>query len=147
MALDLTRRGRPIEVNLVEAFTEAAIRCEQRRLRWRGLEFDHGNEMLIANNLTSQRALTVLRVRCTSISMPAVNASSPLTCHNTRKLPVRFSYPCCHSKAPTTVRQRQIARSNRRQMCSHSQLVMRQSQHQEPAIPLPTDIQGLSGDV
>ncbi|WP_139198089.1 hypothetical protein [Sphingomonas gellani] len=52
--------GQPASVDRVRALTEAALSCGQRRLQWRGLSYDHGNEMLIANNEAGQRALTCI---------------------------------------------------------------------------------------
>ncbi|WP_298092719.1 hypothetical protein [uncultured Sphingomonas sp.] len=53
-------KGQPASVDPVRALTEAALNCGQQRLKWRGLDYDHGNEMLIANNEAGQRTLTCI---------------------------------------------------------------------------------------
>lgn len=54
------QKGRPAWVDPVRALTQAALGCGQRRFRWRGLNYDHGNELLIADNPASRRALTCI---------------------------------------------------------------------------------------
>jgi hypothetical protein len=54
------QKGRPEAVDPVRALTEAALKCGQRRFQWRGLDTDHGNEMIFANDQAGQRALTCM---------------------------------------------------------------------------------------
>jgi hypothetical protein len=54
------QRGRPALVEPVRALTEAALSCGQRRFQWRGLNYDHGNEMLLPDTQASQHALTCI---------------------------------------------------------------------------------------
>lgn len=56
----VNQKGLPAEVDPVRALTKAALNCGQRRFRWRGLNYDHSNEMLIANSRAGQRALTCM---------------------------------------------------------------------------------------
>jgi len=57
------QKGRPASVDSVRALTEAALGCGQRRLQWRGLDYDHSNEMLIANSEAGKRALICIAGR------------------------------------------------------------------------------------
>ncbi|WP_221234845.1 hypothetical protein [Sphingomonas aerophila] len=54
------QKGRATPVEPVRALSEAALGCGERRFRWRGLNYDHGNEMLITNDQASQRVLTCI---------------------------------------------------------------------------------------
>lgn len=54
------QKGRPAAVDPVRALTEAALSCGLRRFQWRGLNYDHGNEMLIASDQADQRTLTCI---------------------------------------------------------------------------------------
>lgn len=47
--------GRPAVVEPVRALTEAALSCGQRRFQWRGLNYDHDNEMLLPDSRASQQ--------------------------------------------------------------------------------------------
>lgn len=51
-------KGPPVLVDPVQALTEAALRCGQRRFDWRGLSYDHGNEMVLPNDGEVRRALS-----------------------------------------------------------------------------------------
>lgn len=51
------QRGRPAEVDAVRALTEAVLSCGQRRFEWRGLDSDHGNNLLLPNNQAGRRAI------------------------------------------------------------------------------------------
>lgn len=57
------QKGRPAAVDPVRALTQAALGCGQQRFRWRGLNFDHVNELLIEDNPASRRALTCIAGR------------------------------------------------------------------------------------
>lgn len=49
--------GKPTSIDPVPTLSEAALSCGQGRLQWRGLDYDHGNELLLANDLAARRAL------------------------------------------------------------------------------------------
>ena len=53
-------KGHPAPIEPVKALSEAAMSCGQRRFDFRGLNYDHGNEMVLNNNWAARRALTCI---------------------------------------------------------------------------------------
>jgi hypothetical protein len=53
----LGRDGRPEPVEPVQALTETSLRCGQKQFEWRGLDSDHGNEMVLEDTAFARRAL------------------------------------------------------------------------------------------
>lgn len=56
----IDQKGQPAPVEPVRAFSEAALGCGKRRFQWQRLNYDHGNELVIANDRASQRALACI---------------------------------------------------------------------------------------
>lgn len=56
-------KGVPFPVDPVQALSKAALNCGQRQFRWRGLNTDHGSEMLLAAGSGARRGLRCMAKR------------------------------------------------------------------------------------
>lgn len=51
------REGATVETDPVQALSEAALSCGVGSFKWRGLDTDHGSEMILVNDRATRHAL------------------------------------------------------------------------------------------